>query len=182
MPRAPRPAGLLVNTKTHHNKDLPVSWYRDLQPNPGVWKYEPIPSANGVVRSNAPDRKYEPGPSKVVRSGRGVAGGTGAQLPLRGRQCRRCVAPPAALRAIFFRGRRLLARVVLRKSGLAPMYACSFGIASRAHFPSASPRRMCSFRARVCALLLLTLSIILPFAITTLRQQQKPQTRERAVG
>ena len=84
-------------------------------PNPGVWKYEPIPSANGVVRSNAPYRKNEPGPSKVVRFGRGVAGGTGAQLPLRGR---RCVAPPAALRAKFSQGRRLFARVVLRTAAL----------------------------------------------------------------
>ena len=85
----------------------------------------------------------------MVRSGRGVAGGTGAQLPLRGRRCRRCVAPPAALRAIFFRGRRLLARVVLRTAALRQ---CSraLSVLLRVH---TSPRRhlgVCARFARVC--------------------------------
>ena len=91
-------------------------------PNPGEWKYEPIPSANGVVRSNAPDHKYAPGPSKVVKSGKGVDGGSGAKLTLRGH---RCVAPPAALRAKKIRGRRLFARGCTGNSGLALLFACA---------------------------------------------------------
>ena len=40
------------------------------RPNPGVWDYGPIPPpANGAVRPNAPDRKYEQGPSEVQGPG-----------------------------------------------------------------------------------------------------------------
>ena len=46
VPRARPAAGLLVvKTKAHHNKDLPVSWYRDLQP----WAFE-TPQATERIR------------------------------------------------------------------------------------------------------------------------------------
>lgn len=66
------------------------------RPNPGVWKYEPIPPANGVVRSDAPDRKYEPGPSKV----QGPGG------PWEAAQARARWETFAACRRFFSRGRR----------------------------------------------------------------------------
>ena len=46
-----------------------------MEPNPGVWKYEPIPTASGVAGPNGPDRKYEPG-----RVRKGVGSGTGSRF------------------------------------------------------------------------------------------------------
>ena len=80
------------------------------EPNPGVWKYEPIPPANGVVRSNAPDRKYEPRPSKVQgQGGPWEAAPARAQWP-----------PPAVcdLRAIFFGGGGNSPGIVLETAAL----------------------------------------------------------------